>query len=212
MLTSDLSAWLPYFRNLEERVINAIEAAWPACIEPLQSTKDAMTNEDAITRQLVQSLQQTKPSLGLFIIHYSLLGQDGSGLVSEPSEVDFVLAIGNDADVYLACECKRLNVPYKTGVRVLSSEYVDEGLMRFVTGQYSNGLPLAMMLGYVMNGKTEKAKCGVKRAMARRSVALRLQSERDAPAVSDRPLRFHTTHNCMPGHVIEVTHTLLAWP
>jgi len=213
MPTNDLSAWLPYFISLEERVIDAIETAWPACIAPLQSAKDAMTHENAITRHLVKSLQQTKPSLGRFIIrYYPLLVKDGGGLVSEPSEIDFVLAIGNDADVYLACECKRLNVPYKTGIRALAGEYVDQGLMRFVTGQYSNGLPLAMMLGYVMDAKTDTAKRDVKRAIALRSATIGLQSEQDAPVVDGRPVRFHTTHACVPGHVIEVAHTFLAWP
>lgn len=59
------------------------------------------------------------------------------GNVSAQSNIDFALTIGDDEDAYVACECKRLNVPYKTGVRGLVSEYVDEGLMRFVTGQYS---------------------------------------------------------------------------
>lgn len=83
--------------------------------------------------------------------------------------------------------------------------------MRFVTGQYSSGLPLAMMLGYVMNAKTDIARRGVGRIMALRSTAIGLQSERDAAVVSGRPMRFHTTHACVSGHVIEVAHTLLAW-
>ena len=129
-----------------------------------------------------------------------------------PSNIDFVLTVGDDEDVYLACECKRLNVPYKTGTRGLFGEYVDEGLMRFVSGQYANGLPAAMMLGYVMDARTDQARRGVKRAMASRSTALGLQSDRDAPVIVGRPLQFHTTHLCTPGHVIEVAHTFLVWP
>ncbi|MDR1921512.1 MAG: hypothetical protein LBS31_07200, partial [Candidatus Adiutrix sp.] len=81
-----------------------------------------------------------------------------------------------------------------------------------VTGQYSNGLPLAMMLGYVMDARMDMARRGIKRAMARRSIAIGLLSDQDAPAVNGGSLRFHTTHTCVPGHVIEVAHTLLAWP
>ena len=87
-----------------------------------------------------------------------------------------------------------------------------EESMRFINGQYSNGLPAAMMLGYVMNARTDRARRGVKRAMAFRSAAIRLQSDRDAPIEHGRPLRFHTTHLCVPGHTIEVAHTFLAWP
>lgn len=212
MLTGDLNVWLPHFRGLEERIADAVEAAWPVCIAPLQSKKNMMTHEDHITEHLVHSLIRTKLVSGRIIYQYTLLAEDTGGNVSAPSNIDFVVTIGDDEDVYLACECKRLNVPYRTGVRALVGEYVDEGLMRFVTGQYSSGLPLAMMLGYVMNAKTDMARRGVKRMMALRSVSIGLQSERDAPVVSGRPVRFRTTHACVPGHVIEVAHTLLAWP
>jgi len=212
MLAGDLNAWLPHFRSLEERIVNAVETAWPICIAPLQSKKNSLTHEDHITEHLVQSLIRTKLVPGRIIYQYTLLTEDGSGNVSAPSNIDFVLTLGDDEDVYLACECKRLNVPYKTGVRALVNEYVDQGLMRFVTGQYSNGLPLAMMLGYVMNAKSDEAKRGVKRILKLRSAIVRLQSERDDPVISGRPIRFHTTHACVPGHIIEVAHTLLAWP
>lgn len=212
MLAGDLNAWLPHFRGLEERIADAVEAAWPVCIAPLQSKKNAMTHEDHITEHLVQSLIRTKMVPGRIIYQYTLLAEDANSNVSAPSNIDFALTIGDDEDVYLACECKRLNVPYKTGVRALVGEYVDEGLMRFVTGQYSSGLPLAMMLGYVMNAKTDVARRGVRRIMALRSASIGLQSEMDAPVVNGRPIRFRTIHVCMQGHVIEVAHTLLAWP
>ena len=212
MLAGDLNAWLPQFRGLEERIADAVEAAWPICIAPLQSTKNVLTHEDHITEHLVQSLIRTKLVPGRIIYQYTLLAEDADGNVSAPSNIDFALTIGDDEEVYLARECKRLNVPYRTGVRGLVGEYVDEGLMRFVNGQYSRGLPLAMMLGYVMNAKTDLARRGVRRIMALRSTTIGLQSERDAPNAAGRPVRFHTTHACVPGHVIEVAHTLLAWP
>jgi len=170
-----------------------------------------MTHENHITKNLVQALIRTKRVPGRLIYQYPLFAQDDEGNVSVPSAIDFVLTIGDDEDIYLACECKRLNVSYKTKVRALANEYVNEGLMRFVTGQYSNGLPLAMMLGYVMDAKTDVARRSVGNSMARQSVAIGLQSERDDPVVSARPIRFHTTYTCVSGHVIEVAHTLLAW-
>lgn len=212
MLVGSLDVWLPRFRGIEEQVADAVEAAWPICIGPLQSKKNTMTHEDHITEHLVKSLIRTKSLPGRLIYQYSLLTEDNNGNVSVSGQIDFVLTIGDDEDVYLACECKRLNVPYKNRTRNLAGEYVDKGLMRFVTGQYSNGLPLAMMLGYVMNARTDRARCRVKRAMALRSTAIGLLSDRDAPAVNGRPLRFHTTHVCNSGQVIEVAHTFLAWP
>ena len=212
VLAGDLDKWLPHFRGLEERVASAVEAAWPACVAPLQSEENAMSHEDHITKHLVQSLKRMKSFPGRFVYQYTLLAEDDHSNVSMPSIIDFVLTIGDDEDVYLACECKRLNVPYKTGTRGLFDEYVVEGLMRFVSGQYANGLPAAMMLGYVMDARTDHAHRGVKRAIASRSTALRLQYVQDAPVIADRPLRFHTTHLCTPRHVIKVAHTFLAWP
>lgn len=212
MLAGSPDQWLPHYRDIEEQVIAAVETAWPICIGPLQAKKNAMSHEDHITEHLVHALIRSKALPGRLIYQYTLLGEDKAGGVSISSNIDFVLAIGDDEDVYLACECKRLNVPYRRGVRGLVGEYVDEGIMRFVSGQYANGLPLALMLGYVMNARVERARRGLARAMAARSTALGLTSETSTPIEVGRPVRFRTTHACTSGHNIEVAHALLGWP
>jgi hypothetical protein len=141
-----------------------------------------------------------------------LLATDAQQCVQIGSKIDFVLTVGDDEDVYLACECKRLNVPYKSGTRGLVGEYVVDGLMRFVTGQYASGLPLAMMLGYVMNANLDHARKGLRRAMAVRSKVIMLKATADHPVITGKPIRFVTTHQCTAGHDIEVCHTLLGWP
>lgn len=212
MLAGSLDDWIPHFRGLEERIADAVEAAWPVCIAPLQSKKNSMTHEDHITVHLVKSLIRTKLVPGRIIYQHTLLAEDAGGNVSAPSKIDFVLTVGDDEDVYLACECKRLNVPYERGVRSLVGEYINDGLIRFVTGQYSAGLPLAMMLGYVMNAKSEVARRGLDRTMRQKSAVIGFQSKWDAPVLGERPVRFGTKHKCVSGHVIEVVHTLLPWP
>ena len=212
MLAGNLEDWLPHFRGLEERLSDAIEAAWPICVAPLQSKKNEMTHEDHITEHLVYSLKRTKSVPGRILYQHTLLVEDGAGNVSLSSKIDFVLTVGDDEDAYLACECKRLNVPHGTRVRSLCSEYVDQGLMRFVTGQYSRGMPLAMMLGYVMNARCDSARQGVRQVMMLRSASIGLQSEKDDAVAKGRPLRFHTTHASLVGGTIAVTHTFLPWP
>lgn len=212
MLVGDIASWQGHFRSLEERMAEAIEAAWPICIAPLRARKGEMTHEDHITNHLVAALIRTKKVPGRIVPQYSLLTDVPPKGVTLSSCIDFVLTIGNDENVYLACECKRLNVPYKSGTRSLVGEYVDDGLMRFVTGQYSNGLPLAMMLGYVMNARLDRARRGLARAMTVRSKVIQIKSAMDGPAVPGRPLRFTTTHGCLSGHDIVVAHTLLGWP
>lgn len=211
MLVGDLSEWQQQFLSLEERLAEAVAAVWPLCIAPLQPIKGSMTHEDHITNHLVNALIRTKKVPGRIIPQYPLLTETEHQLVKLSSAIDFVLTIGDSEDVYLACECKRLNVPYKKRTRGFAHEYVRDGLMRFVTGQYSRGLPLAMMLGYVMNANGNLAHQRVKRALAR-SKTINLKTTKDWPPASGKPIRFCTTHDCTSGHHIQVNHTLLCWP
>ncbi|NYG47933.1 hypothetical protein GGD67_005416 [Bradyrhizobium sp. IAR9] len=211
MLTGDPEDWLPHFISLEDRVAAAVETAWPTCITPLQAAKGAMTHEDFITNHLVNALIRTKAFPGRIVPQYPLLAQNAQQLLQVGSKIDFVLTIGDDEDVYLACECKRLNVPYKKKTRALAHEYVRDGLTRFVTGQYSNGLPLAMMIGYVMDAQVIFAHERLKKAL-QRSKFISLKSADHPPAKAGKPIRFFTIHQCAAGHDIEVRHTLLGWP
>ncbi len=210
MLVGEVGDWLAHFKTLEERMADAIDSVWPRCITPLHARKGSLALEDRITNYLVAALIKSKKVPGRIILQYSLLTETPGQKVTLSSKIDFVLTIGDDEDVYLACECKRLNVPYETGTRGLFSEYVDEGLMRFISGQYSNGLPLAMMLGYVMDAHVDEARQSLQKAMKDRSQSIRLKSTKDKTPITGRPVRFSTTHS-LSRHDIEVTHTLLEW-
>jgi hypothetical protein len=211
MLAGNPADWLSHFTSLEDRLVAAVEAAWPICIAPLQAIKGSMTHEDYITNHLVNALIRSKAVPGRIVPQYALLAPNAQQLLQVGSKIDFVLTIGDDENVYLACECKRLNVPYKAKTRALAHEYVRDGLARFVRGQYANGLPLAMMIGYVMDAKVAFAHDRLKRAL-QRSKQIALKSEKHLPPKTGRPVRFFTTHQCAAGHEIEVRHTLLCWP
>jgi hypothetical protein len=210
MLTGDPANWLSHFVRLEDRVAMAVEAAWPNCIAPLQASKGTMTHEDFITNHLVDALIRSKSLPGRIVPQYALLGQNTQQLLQVSSKIDFVLTIGDDEDVYLACECKRLNVPYKAKTRPLAHEYVRDGLTRFVTGQYANGLPLAMMVGYVMDAQVALAHERLKKALLR-SKLINLKSAIHPPSMAGKAIRFFTTHQCVAGNDVEVRHTLLGW-
>ena len=189
MLAGSPDAWLAHFRDLGEQMSEAIEAAWPICIGPLQAKKGSMTHEDHITEHLVHALRRTKKVPGRIAYQYVLLVKDTNGNVSLSSSIDFVLTVGDDEDVYLAYECKRLNATYAARVRNLCVPYVKDGLMRFVTGQYSNGLPMAMMIGYVMNGNNGSARKGLSRVMKARVATNGLTAELDHPSLPGAPSR-----------------------
>ena len=210
MLQGNPTQWLEHFKSLEERLIESVETAWPVCIAPLQTAKGAMTHEDYITNHLVNALIRSKTMPGRIVPQYALLAQNARQLLQVGSKIDFVLTIGDKEDVYLACECKRLNVPYKKKTRPLAHEYVRDGLARFVTGQYANGLPLAMMIGYVMDAQVVFAHNRLKKAL-QRSKIISLKSANHPLTAAGKSARFVTTHQCAPGHNIEVRHTLLGW-
>lgn len=210
MLAGNPADWLTHFTSLEERLIEAVEAAWPTCIAPLQAVKGKMTHEDYITNHLVDALIRSKALPGRIVPQYSLLVLNSQQLFQVGSKIDFVLTIGDEEDLYLACECKRLNVPYKKRTRALAHEYVRDGLTRFVSGQYANGLPLAMMIGYVMDAQSVLAHERIKKAL-QRSKLISMKSSNHPPSAAGKPIRFFTTHQCTAGDEIEVRHTLLGW-
>ena len=70
--------------------------------------------------------------------------------------------------IFFAVECKRLNVTRKSGFKHLADAYVEEGMQRFIDGQYSCGLPCGGMVGYVMDNQVETAFAKVQSEIAGR--------------------------------------------
>lgn len=78
-------------------------------------------------------------------------------------------------DIYFAFECKRLRIPYASGLDTNNSDYVgDQGMMCFVTGKYSESVMNAGMIGYVMDGKTEEAIISLEKLIKSKIADLRL--------------------------------------
>src|SRR3546814_3310089 len=70
VLAGSPGVWLAHFRGLGEQMSEAIQAAWPICIGPLQAKKDSMTHEDHITEHLVHALRRTKRVPGRITYQY----------------------------------------------------------------------------------------------------------------------------------------------
>ena len=211
MLEGNPAQWLAHFKSLEERLINSVETVSASMYRTLASRQrcdDPRGLHHQPSRQRAHTQQDHAWSHRAAIC---FAGPNARQLLQVGSKIDFVLTIGDDEDVYLACECKRLNVPYKDKRRPLAHEYVRDGLSRFVTGQYANGLSLAMMIGYVMDAQVAFALDRLKKAL-QRSKIISLRSANHPLTVAGKPVRFVTTHQCAPGHNIEVRHTLLGWP
>jgi hypothetical protein len=88
-------------------------------------------------------------------------------IVNEPAErkseqslnpdgfIDFKMFYGWHYQDYFGIECKRVSSVTKGKNKDLATEYVINGIMRFVEGIYSSGHDFAAMLGFVIDGKTD---------------------------------------------------------
>ena len=79
--------------------------------------------------------------------------------------------------MFFTLECKRLRVITASGFNDLTTEYVDHGIMRFVNGQYSAGLPCGGMIGYVMDNEPLKALDSIISEIKLKAVSLRLRAK-----------------------------------
>ena len=111
---------------------------------------------------------------------------------------------------YLAYECKRLNVTHNRKRESLSMRYVKEGMIRFITEQYADGLPIGCMLGYVIDGDMRFAVGKVHKAIAANQSALALVQGPVAALPIEKIERFFTTHTRPASkETIELRHALL---
>ncbi len=93
-------------------------------------------------------------------------------------KIDLLIACGMGYEVYFAIEAKRLRV-CSTGDSVTyygSRQYVNQGMMRFVTGQYAPHMRAGAMLGYVFDGKVDKARSSVDSSVRNKVNALKMKS------------------------------------
>ena len=211
MIHGDGSAWLPHFRNLAERLVPHIVAMVPICAKPL----GAGAGEDAITRALVVLLTR-HPAVRRFArveYHFEPFRCDGDGRVESLGEIDFVAwaAGGWPRDAYLAYECKRLNVMTRTGWRSRAPEYVKDGVHRFVTEQYSEELPIACMLGYVLDGCVSAANRDVGAAIRSRAALVALANGPTQSLWWQTSVHFSTAHaRPRSQSVVLVQHSLVS--
>ena len=209
MVVGDPSAWVARFRRLDVRFLERVVAVWPSCLKVLPD----QPREDTITENLVAQISKDREARRLFHnleYHYEPFGYTREGRAFSKGEIDMAVLLDQERDRYLAYECKRLNVPRDGGIRSLATEYVKDGVRRFVIEKYAAGLPVGSMLGYVLDGDVSGARAQVLVAIRaqRDEVGLLGQPAHEAP-IGPFP-RFSSRHERVSsGCEIEVRHTLL---
>lgn len=209
MIVGDPTGWLARFRNLEELLVERVAVVWPLCVAKL--TPKSL--EDHISNMLVSLLRRDRIARSLGAIHSQLeLLEESEHKVSPRGYLDIAVVLDSNHDTYIAFECKRLNIAKGNGVRAsLATEYVKDGVRRYVSEQYADSLPVGAMLGYVLDGDVDWSKSKIVAALKKCSHLMQISPGSeilDLPAM-DSIVRFATNHMRNDGSDIEVRHSLL---
>ena len=210
MVVGDLKAWTNRFVSVDDRLLERIANVWPACLAILPRQPE----EDAITMNLVHLL--SKDPVVRRICHwvefqFEPFGTGASGAKFSKGKIDIAVLLDWERERYIAYECKRLNVTHCGKRSSLATTYVADGMMRFMTEQYAESLPIGCMLGYVLDGDTPFAISQLSKAIASHR-NLRLATGPITIAPKRNIQRFFTTHNRALRSMIELRHALLPFP
>lgn len=86
-----------------------------------------------------------------------------------------ILFLCGGLETYFLVEAKRLFVTYPAGSKKnLVTDYINDGMMRYVTGQYASKMTEGAMLGYVCDSTIPTAKKTLSAEVAKEAVKLRL--------------------------------------
>ena len=200
--------WQARLTAVSAQVREAVDRVWPTCVRDI--TPAELNHEDKITQRLYAELRDDlKLREAPFIVVYQhiLIERDANRVPVEIGRIDIAALYDTDPKVYYACEAKRLHVPTTSGRRSGAAAYVRDGVHRYSRGQYSAGVHLASMLGYVLDGDVPGAEVSITKALRRRASVV--------GCISNPPVVFiagsgTSLHSRGKGSQIQVDHLLLS--
>ena len=163
-------AFNPFSDAYLSEMLAAVVSAWSRMKPP--GTREI---EDRITYRLCGRLLNDPQFADLpydVSCQHWLLGLDGELL----GRLDLRFKHRHSHRDYFAFESKRLHVTYPAGR--FSAEYAtyagEEGMMAFLEGEYSKGIAVGGMLGYVMDSKCDVAWTGLVQNIDLQKITLKL--------------------------------------
>jgi len=210
MVIGDADIWSDTFpEDLVPRLLDLVTTTWDLFVKP-----GPTDHEVPITRRFRHALKQAKDLSRLPVRIEREPAEDHPLTGQELGRIDlkFLPAVSALEQVYFAFECKRLNT-FENGVRrTLAAEYVTEGMMRFVTGQYASSVHSGGMIGYVLHGRSEEAIRLVEHNITSRGAELGMTPPAllgRSTARPDNPLIRETGHNLKSARPFRLHHTFL---
>lgn len=212
MVVGDPSHWADHFISIDDRLLARIYALWPECLAVLPPSPE----EDVITFNLRSLLVKDSEARQIFYhleYQFEPEGFTPEGLAFSKGQIDLAVLLDQGCTRYLAYECKRLNVLYNGTRKSLATPYVNDGLKRFITEQYADGLPVGCMLAYVLDGDTDFALSRVNAAIQANKAGIGMVGSPTPGKAVCAIQRFSTNHSRPgSGNAIHVRHSLLPFP
>ncbi len=124
--------------------------ALPRCMWQTMLPLAPDAREDPTTDEFCRRLRQSRDAAKLPLRIDTQLVELGDSSDTDQGRMDIVFSpLAPTEVVYYCLECKRPNVLKAGFTRSYATEYViDDGMMRFITGQYASQVQHAGMLGY----------------------------------------------------------------
>lgn len=213
MVVGDPDVWSDTFpEELVPRVLDLINDTWTTFEKPGPADLEVPT-----TRRFKHALKQAKDFTRLPVRLEREPAEDDPQTGEELGRIDlkFLPAVSAREEVYFAFECKRLNVVANGARRSLAPEYVSEGMMRFVTGQYAGSVQHGGMIGYVLDGRRDDAIRLVGDNIAARGTELCMNQPASLNRSRLRPAADHvreTQHNLKEARSFALHHLFLECP
>jgi hypothetical protein len=185
MTVGDTSMWADVFPEaLIPRILDLVWETWRIFEKPTPDEREV-----PITRRFKRDLRQAKNYRRLPVRIEREPAEDDPATGEELGRIDLKFCPAESAleEVYFAFECKRLYALVNGASRALTSEYISEGMSRFITGQYAVKMHHGGMIGYVLNKDTSQAKKQIEKNLVEQSVLLRMQNPACLNPSSFRP-------------------------
>jgi hypothetical protein len=173
MIVGDATAWADAFPDhLLPEIMEVVCLVWNALRKPLPNDHETKTS-----RRMCASLRQSPAlrALPLRVDVETVLIDDTGETEIGRLDLRFTSA-SYHPEAYFSFECKRLCVKDGAKLRVLATEYVNDGMKRYVTGQYAPARRHGGMIGYVHTGTRTKAMAKVDKVLAVQASALGMKS------------------------------------
>lgn len=176
---------------------------------------DDTDREDDITIRLCKVLRQNRTARELpFQIDPQMVElEPDEGNQTGRMDITFRPLVPRE-DIYFCLEGKLLNIMRKGRRRSLASEYVTQGMMRFISGKYSKEVFHGGMAGYVRDGDTKHAVSRVAANIKKKRTALGMEptGALEFSPVIEKDDRVRVTNHKRKGNRFLIHHIFLPFP